>query len=97
MDYDGNEIAPERTVKVKYNDIYTIEETEIQIDGYAFVESSRRLQGTVMGDMTITLTYERQGGCNCGANFASGSMILSAAILAAAVLLYRKRKQTNGD
>lgn len=98
MDCDENEIADERTIKVKYNDIYTIEETEIQIDGYTFIESSRRLQGTVMGDMTITLTYEKQSGCGSTVTTDSLLLCLTAAVgLTAVAVLYRKRKETNVD
>lgn len=98
MDYDENEIADERTIKVKYNDIYTIEESEIQIDGYTFIESSRRLQGTVMGDMTITLSYEKKSGC--GSTVTSDSLILcltATVSLTAVAVLYRKRKETDVD
>lgn len=98
MDCDENEIVDERTIKVKYNDIYTIEETEIQIDGYTFIESSRRLQGTVMGDMTITLTYEKQSGCGSTVTTDSLLLCLTAAVgLTAVAVSCRKRKETNVD
>ena len=86
VDLDGNQIAESRQETYSYRDIYEFD--EVSIAGYTFVESSRKLEGTVMGDMTITLTYQKNG---CGGSlYASGGLVAMAAFLlafgAAAVL-----------
>lgn len=93
VDIEGNEIAESKSVKCAYKGIYTVAADEIS--GYVFVESSRKLTGTCMADMTITLTYEKAGGCHGGLESTVGSIWLSGlAVLAlGAITAISKKKK----
>ena len=86
---EGEEIAPQRTEKFKYKDIYSVEADAIE--GYTFLESSRKLSGTVMGDMEIILTYAKETGCSANITGNAGAIFL-VFVAAAAVVFWKKVK-----
>lgn len=91
VDTDGNEIAAAGDVSCKYKDIYSVE--AIAIDGYRFVESSRKLSGTAMADMTITLTYEKSAAEGCGSSLGGGFAALCIGAMAASLFACSRRKK----
>ena len=86
VDTEGNEIAESKSVKCDYKGIYTV--TADEISGYVFVESSRKLTGTCMADMTITLTYEKASGCQSGCGSSVGNICLSGLVILAFGAIY---------
>ena len=89
VDTEGNEIAEAEETSCKYKDIYTVEAKKI--DGYEFVEASRKLSGTAMADMTITLTYQKKSGC--GSVIAAGPALLCFGTAVAAAFACLKKKK----
>ena len=91
VDIEGNEIAESKSVKCAYKGIYTVAADEIS--GYVFVESSRKLTGTCMADMTITLTYEKASGCQSGCRSSVGNICLSGLVILAFGAIYAISKK----
>ena len=89
VDTEGNEIAEAEETSCKYKDIYTVEAKKI--DGYEFVEASRKLSGTAMADMTITLTYQKKSGC--GSVIAAGPALRCFGTAVAAAFACLKKKK----
>ena len=90
VDSDGNAIREDLVKTFEYKNIYEIDDSEIEVKGYSFVESSRTLKGTVMSDMTITLTYSKNGGCSCGNSATSASVFGGLIIVLGMAFLRRK-------
>lgn len=90
VDADGEEIATAKTVKFKYKEIYSV--TADEIKGYTFVESSRKLSGTMMSDMTITCTYSKNSGCGSSVDAQTGVFFAVIILLGATLVLKKKIK-----
>lgn len=95
VDTDGNEIREPTQTKYGFQEIYTVDVPEI--DGYEYVEMSGRDQGTVMRDVTITITYEKlaSGGCNSVVYTVSAGAFAVILLAGASLVLFKRKGGTN--